>query len=110
MTLDRDDVEAIARRVVELLDGSLERRARYIDAATLAHTLGVEREWIYAHSAQLGAIRLGGPHGRLRFDLEHVRRILGGDESPSAARLPRSGPRSRHREMRPALDRRARSS
>src|SRR4051812_15248143 len=110
MTLDRDDVEAIARRVVELLDGSLGRRARYIDAATLANTLGVEREWVYAHTAQLGAIRLGGPHGRLRFDLEHVRQVLAADHRAAAPRRVAPARRARVRGGRAALARRARSS
>jgi len=76
--LDPDDIEAIARRVAELLAS---RKApgeavRYLDAAQLAELLGVERDWVYAHARQLSAIRLGGPHGRLRFDLHHVHRKL----------------------------------
>ena len=42
---------------------------RLVDAATLARALGVERSWVYAHAKELHAIRLGGKHGRLRFDL-----------------------------------------
>lgn len=84
MRLDPDDVEAIAARVAELLGGPVGTR-RYVDAARLAEVLGVERQWVYEHSAQLGAIRLGGPRGRLRFDLEHVRRVLG-DDAPCGAR------------------------
>lgn len=41
---------------------------RFVDAATVAQLLGVERDWVYEHSEQLGGIRLGGPRGRLRFD------------------------------------------
>lgn len=83
MRLDPDDVEAIAARVAELLRTSA-GTPRYVDAAELARTLGVDREWVYAHAAELGAIRLGRPQGRLRFDLEHVRRVLGDDAACGA--------------------------
>ena len=110
MKLDPDDVEAIARRVAELLGARTEAPRRYVDAAALARTLGVEREWVYSHATQLGAIRLGGPHGRLRFDLEHVRRVLGGE--PGRAHTSRLAPRStpRPRVAHRAVDRGARSS
>jgi hypothetical protein len=54
--------------VLELVD---ERQAReLVDAGELARALGVEREWVYEHSDQLGAIRLGdGPRPRLRFEV-----------------------------------------
>jgi hypothetical protein len=67
-------VEAIARRVVELLraEESSSQSGRLVDAATLARELGVERDWVYAHADELGAIRLGGPKGRLRFDRHEV--------------------------------------
>jgi predicted DNA-binding transcriptional regulator AlpA len=40
-----------------------------IDSAEVARRLGVKRSWVYRHSAELGAIRLGsGPSRRLRFD------------------------------------------
>lgn len=71
------DVEAIARRVLELVeDLLLQSRDRYVDAAGLAEMLGVERDWVYAHSAELGGVRLGGPRGRLRFDVRHVDEVL----------------------------------
>lgn len=89
--------EAIARRVVELLreEEAEERPARLVDAATLARELGVEREWVYAHAEQLGAVRLGGPNGRLRFDRHEVGRRLDGADA-AAWRPSRRGPR-RHR-------------
>lgn len=76
---ESDLVEAIARRVVELLRANepQDRPVRLVDAATLAHELGVERDWVYANSERLGAIRLGGPQGRLRFDREVVAERLG---------------------------------
>ena len=69
--LDPQIVETIARRVVELLEDQTpgESAARLADAAAVAEKLGVDRGWVYAHAGHLGAIRLGGPHGRLRFDM-----------------------------------------
>ena len=58
VTIEEGLVEAIARRVVELL-GS-ERSPRYVDAATVSRDLAVERDWVYSHADELGAIRLGG--------------------------------------------------
>jgi plasmid replication initiation protein len=104
--LDPDDVEAIAQRVAELLGAGAEAPVRYVDATHLARLLGVERAWVYAHAAQLGGVRLGGPRGRLRFDLEHVRRVLaGGGSEPVPA-----PPRARRRRGRCELDRRAEKS
>lgn len=77
MTLDADDIESIATRVAELLrDQTPSSPARLADAATVARELGVERDWVYAHARELGATRLGGDRGRLRFDLARIRRDL----------------------------------
>lgn len=92
MSLDPADIEAIAVRVAELVAADdQESPGRYLDARQLARILGVERDWVYAHAAQLGAMRLGGGRGRLRFDLRHATRTLAGrpperPASPSARR------------------------
>jgi hypothetical protein len=73
MRLDPADIEQIARQVADLIGATQARPSgRFIDAAELAALLGVERDWVYAHANALGAIRLGGPRGRLRFDLQRV--------------------------------------
>jgi len=89
MTLDDEDIEQIARRVAELI-GPAHAHAgpRYVDAGDLARMLGIEREWVYAHARELGAIRLGGPRGRLRFDVARVTEAL---TRPNAARPVRRG-------------------
>jgi hypothetical protein len=102
--LDPSDVEAIARRVAELVGTGpppASSAVRYVDAAEVARALGVERDWVYAHARELGAIRLGGTQGRLRFDLHEVTRALADRrrESPAAAPAPRS-PRGRRRRSR----------
>jgi hypothetical protein len=84
--LDPQDVELIAARVLALLRADAERSARLVDAKTLSELLGVTRAWVYAHAEQLHAVRLGGPQGRLRFDLS---RVL----APSEESAPRSQPK-----------------
>jgi hypothetical protein len=87
MTLDSDDIEAIARRVLALMHDELEAApARLVDAITLARTLGVDRSWVYAHAQALHAIRIGGPRGRLRFDLDEMRRSLNGNGAKANGR------------------------
>lgn len=104
--LDEASVEAVARRVVELLrtDSYSSRERRLVDAATLAADLGVDRSWVYAHRAELGAIRLGsGSKPRLRFDVDTARELLarstskesGLQESPTTTGS--SSPRRRRR-------------
>jgi hypothetical protein len=78
-TLDAASVEAVARRVVELIrsEGGSPTARGLVDAATLAAELGVERSWVYAHRVELGAIQLGtGSKPRLRFDVEVAREVL----------------------------------
>jgi hypothetical protein len=77
MTLDADDIESIATRVAELLREQMaSSEVRLVDATGVARELGVDREWVYAHADELGGTRLGGEHGRLRFDLAKIRREL----------------------------------
>jgi len=83
--LDRADVEAIAERVLDLLEARADRLpVRYVDAVTLAEALGVDRTWVYAHARELRAIRLGGARGRLRFDVRTVERVLLADTATAA--------------------------
>jgi hypothetical protein len=47
--------------------------AELVDAATLAHTLGVSRDTVYAHADELGGRRVGdGDRPRLRFNLDEA--------------------------------------
>lgn len=70
--------EAVAARVVELLEHQERRSARGLaTAADVAEQLGVHKSWVYAHADELGAIRLGeGEKARLRFDPERVARAV----------------------------------
>lgn len=105
---DPDLVEAIAQRVVELIGDGASREPGYIDASALARELGVERDWVYSHAEALGAIRLGGPHGRLRFDREIVKERLGGVEA-SDWKAPRRAPRRVGKRPPARMDQRAKS-
>lgn len=103
MSLDPAEVEQIAARVAELLRH--EPPPRFIDAATLARELSVERDWVYEHAAELGAIRLGGVRGRLRFDRRAVcgrlaareERGLAGGRKPARPLVGAEPPRGQQR-------------
>jgi hypothetical protein len=76
MALEPSEIDAIAVRVAELVDQRAQTRPRLVDASELARLLGVRRSWVYEHAKLLGAIRLGGPRGRLRFEPEAATRAL----------------------------------
>jgi hypothetical protein len=95
MTLDDEDIERIAARVAELLQQEGPIGARFVDAAYVARKLGVDRDWVYEHARELGAVRLGGPRGRLRFDLPAVRRRLDFQAQPKPLETRRARPRKR---------------
>ena len=65
-------VDAVARRVVELLreEGAVARQEpRLLTVAAVSQEFGLSTDWVYANAGRLGAIRLGsGPRARLRFD------------------------------------------
>jgi hypothetical protein len=72
--LDPGEAERIAALVAEAV--RRDPPARFIDAASTARMLSVERDWVYEHAEELGAVRLGGPRGRLRFDRLEICRHL----------------------------------
>ena len=96
ITLDAPTVEAIARRVVELLERRGSGGPVLVDAAELARRLGIERSWVYTHAIELGAVKLGGGRKpRLRFDPEIAARVLRRvGEGPAADPPARSGERA----------------
>lgn len=99
MTLDRDDVEAIAHRVAELIAGQ-PPTAEYLDTAKVATMLDASEEWVRDHAAELGALRLGdGPKGALRFRAERIRKAL---EHRRLGESPRRPARRRPRRPRTA--------
>jgi len=91
VTLDEQDIEAIAVRVADILNESRRemRPVRLLSASEVATALGVSRAWVYHHAAALGGVRLGesggGRRASLRFDLDRVRRSLEGSREPDAS-------------------------
>lgn len=99
--MQREEIEAIADRVAELLKveegtaGQQDGRPVLVDAATLARILGVSRATVYANADELGAIRLGsGRRARLRFDPRRWLSVPGstdpgaGSDHPSSRAAP----------------------
>jgi hypothetical protein len=91
MTLDDEDIEAIADRVMTKLRRPSEG---LVGVEDVARALGMSRAWVYRNADKLGGQRLGsGRKPALRFDLGLTverARGLGADE-----REPVSGPPSR---------------
>ncbi len=86
MTLDHEDIDAIAERaahrVVQLLEQPAPGAYQLLDPKELARALNVSLDYVYAHAADLGAMRLGdGPKARLRFDLQTAQRAMRGASS-----------------------------
>lgn len=78
-----ESVEAVARRIVELLADQTAEPG-LIDAAEVARRLGCSRSFVYDHLGDLGAIRVGG---RWRFDPAALARdrVPPDPEPPAAA-------------------------
>lgn len=75
--LDPQVIDAIARRVVELLEQKGLQKRELVDAAELGRMFGIERSWVYSHAIELGVVKLGsGRKPRLRFDPEVAARVL----------------------------------
>src|SRR3954471_13314900 len=96
--LTEADVEAIARRVAELLRDE-GRAGHHLDTTAVATMLGVSGDWVREHAAELGAIRVGdGAKGALRFDIKRVKEALDGrrlGRPNRARRARRPGPERR---------------
>jgi len=87
LTLAPESVEAVARRVAELLDGVTTISPRgeisptastdLVGATEIANRFNVSRAYVYEHATELGAVRLGsGPKARLRFNPDRVLEAL----------------------------------
>ena len=101
------DIAAIAAAVVELLpEQSASEGDQFIDAATLAGALGVDRSWVYAHAGQLGAVRLGeGTRARLRFPRDRAVAALNAHSVGVVETSPTQTSRRRARRAAPGLTR-----
>jgi hypothetical protein len=95
-SFDTDLVEAIARRVADLIREQVPSREppERIDAAEVARRLGVHRATVYRNPRRFGGEKISdGPKGRWRFDPAKIH----GGGMPSAAD---EGPKARVRRRR----------
>lgn len=96
--LDPASVDAIARRVAELLAADA---PTLLDAAAVARRVGRGRAWVYDHAVDLGAVRLGGgERPRLGFEPSKVAEYLDACKSSRRTREPEK--RATERRMRRA--------
>jgi hypothetical protein len=80
--------ERVAEELTDLLADQAGADASLIDATEVAKRYGVTRYYVYAHAAELGAVRMGdGPRARLRFDPARVAEAL---DAPTHKPKPRS--------------------
>ena len=104
-------VDAIARRVVELLEGNGSDGAdatpcgatsgTCLTASQVAARYLVSRSWVYAHQRELGAMRLGeGPRARLRFNAKVVADAIAAFDRHQAPPEPPRNAVGRRRQMR----------
>ena len=93
VTLEPDDIEVIAERAAQRVVQLLERRPsafQLLEPKQLAMALNVSLDYVYAHAADLGAMRLGdAPKARLRFDLHTAEPAMRGRRQPIARSAPR---------------------
>ena len=108
--LTGDQLDALAELVAEKLRATPAPERRLVDAQTVAAALGISRDTVYEHAAELGGVKVGdGSRPRWRFDLD---RALSTWRTPSEPA--RATPRRRRRttsapNLLPVRDRRGRS-
>ena len=95
LTLTDDQLDVLAERVAGLLraNAAPAQSGGLVDASTIAAALGVSRDWVYDHAAELGGIRAGnGDRPRWRFDLEQARNAWQPAGEPERAKPRRRQP------------------
>jgi hypothetical protein len=84
-----EPLEALARRVAQLICHGDPPGAGLMTAGQVATKLGVDRSWVYAHASELGVVRLGnGPRPRLRFDPALIAQRMVGRCGPTSTPTP----------------------
>ena len=100
MTLDHEDIEAIAGRVAALLK-TAPSAGGLLNPKELADALNVSIDYVYEHAADLGAMRLGdGPKARLRFELQTAKQAMRERKQPPKANPMHPHRTTRHRRAR----------
>ena len=101
MTLDDEDIEAIAERVAAKIDAA--PSSGWVRVEDVAARLAVDPNWVYRRWRALGGVKLGtAKNSPVRFDLQGAveRAALLGKEAPA----PVSPTRRRGRPRRDALE------
>lgn len=101
MTLDDEDIEAIANRVAAKL--GMVRASGWVGVEEVALRLGVDPDWVYRRWRALGGIKLGtAQNSPVRFDLARTLAMAArlGEDAPA----PESPSRRRGRPRRDALE------
>jgi hypothetical protein len=103
LTLDDDDIEAIAQRIVDKLRPPTDA---LVGVREVAGVLGVRPNWVYRNADALGVVRLGSGRGaRLRFDLRRTLEAARGlGVVPPAAQATTPRRRGRPREAPPGVE------
>lgn len=92
MTLDHEDIDAIASAVVAKLR-SVEPE-RMLDAAELAQRLGISKAAVWRNARQLGGVQVGGgSRPRWRFELSRALAAQSDEQKPASVQPPRRSPR-----------------
>lgn len=87
---NREDIEAVAQRVVELLMADALPTPVIVDARTLAARLRVSRDFVYRHARELGGVALtAGEKPRWRFDVSKALQAHERITDPALVRAPR---------------------
>jgi hypothetical protein len=97
--LSPETVDAIARRVAELLTAkpadATPDAQRLVDAAELARRLRVTPAWVREHADELGVVRIGeGPRPRLRFAVDRAMQAYNKRSDPDRTIPPATTSRS----------------
>lgn len=92
--------DLLAERLAVRLKGLAPAAAEpLVDAAEIARLHGKTRTWVYEHTGELGAVRLGsGPRPRLAFSPTRVAELLEKVEKPTTVPLPEAPPPRRRRQ------------
>jgi len=90
--------DRVTERVLAAINGTTNGTPSLVDAAEIARRFGVRRSWVYENADKLGAVRIGGTQGRLRFDpTTAIAALNGGAERTTPTPAPIAMPHVRCR-------------
>jgi hypothetical protein len=88
--------DRVAVKLAERIGEPTPREPTLIDVAEVARRFGVSRDYVYEHSEELGAMRIGnGRNPRLRFDPRKVEQAFAGRREEPKVEKAQRRPRRR---------------